>query len=104
VGSWRLGRPGRRLNSASCTGQSRLLALKLARVVEALASSRMAVLATSLYRAGVVIVGASGQRIIITLGLSAGWTKAISILSPDWLMVPLASGVVELDKAELRSV
>ena len=36
------------------------------------ASSRIAVLATSLYRAGVVIVGASGQRIMITLGLSAG--------------------------------
>jgi hypothetical protein len=32
----------------------------------------MAALATSLYRLGVVIVGTSGQRIMITLGLSAG--------------------------------
>jgi hypothetical protein len=68
-------------------GQSRLLALILASVVEASASSRMAVLATSLQRAGGVIVGASGQRIMITLGLSAGWIRAISIVSPDWLMV-----------------
>jgi class 3 adenylate cyclase len=60
-----------------------LLALILASVVEASASSRMAVLATSLQRAGGVIVGASGQRIMITLGLSAGWIRAISIVSPD---------------------
>jgi hypothetical protein len=31
-----------------------------------------------------VIVGASGQRIMIVLGLSAGWTKTISMLSPDF--------------------
>jgi hypothetical protein len=47
-------------------------ALIRANVVDASASSRIAVLATSLYLAGVVIVGASGQRIMITLGLSAG--------------------------------
>jgi hypothetical protein len=39
-----------------------------------------------------VIVGASGQRIMITLGLSAGWTKTISIVSSDWLMAPGGEG------------
>jgi hypothetical protein len=47
--------------------------------VDAPASSRIAAVATSLCRAGVVMVGASGQRIIIKLGLSAGWTKTISM-------------------------
>ena len=54
----------------------------------------MASAATALNMAGVVIVGASGQRIMITLGLSAGWTKTISIVSSYWLMAPLARGVV----------
>ena len=54
----------------------------------------MAVLATPLYLAGVVMVGASGQRIMITLGLSAGSTRTTSIVSPDALMVPLARGLV----------
>jgi hypothetical protein len=51
---------------------NRLLALIRASAVDASASSRMAVLATSLYWAGVVIVAAVGQTIMITLGLSAG--------------------------------
>jgi hypothetical protein len=85
----------RRIGSRPGTslGQSRLLALILTNVVEASASSRMAALATSLYRLGVVMVGPSGQRIMITLGLSAGWTKTTSIMSPDWLIWPEASGV-----------
>jgi hypothetical protein len=44
--------------SASPLGHSRRLALSRASVVDASPSSRMALLATSLYRAGVVIVGA----------------------------------------------
>ena len=76
------------------------LALILA-TLDASASNRMAVLATPLYLAGVVMVGASGQRIMITLGLSAGSTRTTSIVSPDALMVPLARGVVgSLGKAE----
>ena len=71
-----------------------MLALILASVLDATASSRMAVLATSLYLLGVVIVGASGQRIMIMLGLSAGWARTTSMVSPDWLMGPLARGVV----------
>jgi hypothetical protein len=39
----------------------------------------MASAATALNRLGMVMIGASGQRIMITLVLSAGWTKAISI-------------------------
>ena len=42
---------------------------------------------------------------MITLGLSAGWTKTTSIVSPDWLIVPLARGVVGcLGKADSCSV
>jgi hypothetical protein len=42
---------------------------------------------------------------MITLVLSAGWTKTISIVSPDWLMVPLARGVVgRFGKADSSSV
>jgi hypothetical protein len=52
----------------------------------------MASAAVALNVAGVVIVGASGQRIMITLGLSTGWTKTTSTLSPDALIVPLAEG------------
>jgi hypothetical protein len=31
--------------------------------------------------------------------MSAGWTMAVSILSPDWLIVPLARALVKLGKA-----
>ena len=63
-------------------------------LVTAAASNLMISAATALNRLGAVMVGASGQRIMITLGLSAGWTKTISIVSPDWLMAPVARGVV----------
>jgi hypothetical protein len=33
--------------------------------------------------------------ILITAGTSAGWTKTTSMVSPDALIVPLASGVVD---------
>jgi hypothetical protein len=46
-----------------------------------------------------------GQRIMITLVLSAGWTTTISIVSPNWLMAPLARGVVgRFGKADSSSV
>jgi hypothetical protein len=42
---------------------------------------------------------------MITLVLSAGWTKTISIVSPNWLMAPLARGVVgRFGKADSSSV
>jgi hypothetical protein len=48
---------------------------------------------------------AESRWIMIMLGLSAGWTRTTSMVSPDWLMGPLARSVVEcLGKAELRSV
>ena len=53
----------------------------------------MAVLATSLYRAA-VMVGAAGQRIRTAGGASAGSTSSTLRVSPDWLMVPL---VVSID-------
>jgi hypothetical protein len=72
-----------------------LAALIWVYAVTTLARILITVAAASLSLAGAVIVGASGQRIMITLGLSAGWTKTISIPSPDALMAPLASSVVD---------
>jgi hypothetical protein len=47
----------------------------------------MAALATSRYRAGVVIVAVVGQTILTTAGLLAGWiTSIVSVSAP--LMVP----------------
>ena len=40
------------------------------------------------------MVGAFCHRIMITFWLSLGWMKTTSIVSPDLLMVRLASGVV----------
>jgi hypothetical protein len=37
----------------------------------------------------------SGRRIMITLGLSVGWTRTTSMVSPDWLIAPLVRGVVD---------
>ena len=74
---------------ARAGGYSRLPALILASVVEASANNFMAVLATSLYRAAVVMVGAAGQRIRTAGGASAGSTSSTLRVSPDWLMVPL---------------
>ena len=73
---------------ARAGGYSRLPALILASVVEASANNFMAVLATSLYRAAVVMVGAAGQRIRTAGGASAGSTSSTLRVSPDWLMVP----------------
>jgi hypothetical protein len=87
---------------ARAGGYSRLRALILASVVEASANNFMAVLATSLYRAAVVMVGAAGQRIRTAGGASAGSTSSTLSVSPDWLMAPPARGVMGcLGKAEL---
>jgi hypothetical protein len=62
----------RHMFRACRTGHSRLLALIPASVVAALAGNRIAALATSVYRAGVVTVTWFGQTILITAGMSAG--------------------------------
>ena len=46
----------------------------------------MAVLATSLKRACVVIVGAFGQTILTTVGMLSDWTNSMVIVSPDALV------------------
>ena len=66
------------MNHDSEPGYRRLLALIVASTVDASASSRMAVLATSLYLLGVVIVCAAGQRIMIKLGLLPPHARARS--------------------------
>ena len=75
-------------------GYSRLPALILASIVEASANNFMTVLATSLYRAAVVMVGAAGQRIRTAGGASAGSISSTLRVSPDALMVPLAKCVM----------
>ncbi len=48
------------------------------------------------------MLGCNGQPILIMGGILSGWIRTISIMSPDWLMVPLARGVMGcLGKAEL---
>jgi hypothetical protein len=73
---------------------SRLLALILAKEVAPSANRRVMTAAVSGKRRGSHTVGCSGQTILITAGMSAGWTKTTSMVSPDVLIVPLASGVM----------
>jgi hypothetical protein len=65
----------------------------------------MAAAATSVYVAGVVIVGAAGQTMRTTAGMLSGWINSTLIVSSDALMVPLAKGVMGcLGKADSYSV
>jgi hypothetical protein len=61
--------------------------------VTADANSRMISAAAALNLAGCTTVAWSGQQIMVTLGLSAGWTGSTLSASPDWLMGPLARWV-----------
>ena len=70
------------------------LGLVLCEAYGALATIVVILLAVAGKAAGDATDAAAGQRIMIALGLSAGWIKTISIVSPDALMAPCARGVV----------
>jgi hypothetical protein len=83
-------------------GHRCLAALIWVYAVTALARILITVAAVSLSLAGVVIVGASGQRIMITLGLSAGLDQDNLEAVAGCVEAPLARGVVDDgDTAEL---
>jgi hypothetical protein len=65
-------------------GHRRLAALIWVYAVTALARILITVAAVSLSLAGVVIVGAAGQRIMITVGMSAGCiiSSTVSVSAP----------------------
>jgi hypothetical protein len=72
-------------------GYSRLLALILASLVDASASTFMPAAATSWYLAGVVIVGSAGQVTRTTGCMASGWIRWMVMLSPDGVIWPWAN-------------
>jgi hypothetical protein len=102
------GRPGEAAQSPESPvgprDHNRLLALILVNVVAASATRRMAVLATSLWRVVVVIVGAVGQTMRTTAGMESGWMSSMLSVSPERLIVPAANWTGDdWDKADSYS-